>query len=146
MTLKTAFVMGLLCVASSAWANTDVEPVGKDIQSSPENVAPAFHNNPKETEPAALNYVNQPPMIPHSIKNYQVTKNQNQCLNCHSVAASRATGAPRISPTHFVSRDGKVSGSLAPRRYFCLQCHVPQAEVEPIIENEFKPLPGYGSN
>ncbi|MEA7178548.1 nitrate reductase cytochrome c-type subunit, partial [Salmonella enterica subsp. enterica serovar Montevideo] len=41
------------------------------------------------------------------------------------------TGAPRISPTHFMDSDGKVSGNVAPRRYFCLQCHVPQSDTAP---------------
>ncbi|TNH06699.1 nitrate reductase cytochrome c-type subunit [Testudinibacter sp. TR-2022] len=122
----------------------DVQPVGKDIASSPESIAPAFHNQPKENELAPLNYVNQPPMVPHSTKNYQVTKNTNQCLDCHSVQASRTTGATRISPTHFVGRDGVVSGEVSPRRYFCVQCHVSQSDVAPIVPNEFKPLPGYG--
>ncbi|MDH2999734.1 diacylglycerol kinase [Chelonobacter oris] len=122
----------------------EVYPVGSEIASSPESIAPAFHNQPKESELAPLSYVNQPPMVPHSTKNYQVTKNTNQCLACHSVQASRTTGATRISPTHFVSRDGVVSGEVSPRRYFCLQCHVSQADVKPIIENQFKPLPGYG--
>lgn len=142
---KVLALAGLLLsgLCSSALAQ-DVYPVGKDIASSPESTAPQFHNQPKESELAALSYVNQPPMVPHSTKNYQVTKNINQCLNCHSVQASRSTGATRISPTHFASRDGVVSGEVSPRRYFCVQCHVSQSDVEPIIENQFKPLPGYG--
>lgn len=123
----------------------DVYPVGKDLASSPEYTAPQFHNQPKERELPALNYVNQPPIVPHSTKNYQVTQHTNQCLNCHSVKASRTTGATRISPTHFTNRDGIVSGEVSPRRYFCVQCHVSQSDVAPIIDNQFKPLPGYGN-
>ena len=107
-------------------------------------VKPAFHDAPKQSELPALNYVNQPPMVPHSVKNYQITKNVNQCLNCHSVEASRVTGATRISPTHFADRDGNIGSSSSPRRYFCLQCHVSQSDVEPIVPNEFKPMKGYG--
>jgi len=103
-----------------------------------------FHDAPKQSELPALNYVNQPPMVPHSVKNYQITKNVNQCLNCHSVEASRVTGATRISPTHFADREGNIGSSASPRRYFCLQCHVSQSDVEPIVPNEFKPMKGYG--
>ncbi|EJS86899.1 NapB [Pasteurella multocida subsp. multocida str. Anand1_buffalo] len=60
--------------------NANEVKVGKSLQDSPENIAPAFHNTPKESGLAPLNYVNQPPMVPHATKNYQVTKNINQCL------------------------------------------------------------------
>ncbi len=99
---------------------------------------------PKQQEKMALNYVNQPPMIPHSVDGYQISKNTNRCLQCHGVEHYRTTGAPRISPTHFMDSDGKVLGEVAPRRYFCLQCHVPQTDAAPIIGNDFKPMQGFG--
>lgn len=142
--MKKLIVFFALACSSFAVANT-VYPVGDNLDSSPENVTPAFHTMPKEQAEMALNYVNQPPLIPHSIKGYQVTKNVNQCLQCHSPQNARVTGAPRISATHFMDRDGRVTSELAPRRYFCLQCHVPQANVKPIVKNEFQPLPGYGN-
>ena len=121
--------------------------MGNNFQAAVENITPEFHKEPKETELAALSYVNQPPMVPHSVSGYQVTKNVNQCLNCHSVEASRVTGATRISPTHFTDRDGNVvAGATAPRRYFCLSCHVPMADVKPIVPNEFQPMKGYDNN
>ncbi len=43
-----------------------------------------------------------------------------------------------ISVTHFQNRDGNFLAELSPRRYFCLQCHVPQAELKPLVENTFK--------
>ena len=99
---------------------------------------------PKEQERMPLNYVNQPPMVPHSVDGYQVTTNTNRCLQCHGVESYRTTGAPRISPTHFMDSNGKVLAEVAPRRYFCLQCHVPQADAAPIVENTFTPSKGYG--
>ncbi|SQC91807.1 Diheme cytochrome c NapB precursor [Cedecea neteri] len=99
---------------------------------------------PKQQPRMALNYVNQPPMIPHSVDGYQVTTTSNRCLQCHGVESYRTTGAPRVSPTHFMDSDGKVLSNVAPRRYFCLQCHVPQADVAPIVENTFEPSKGFG--
>ena len=124
--------------------NVPLEKEGIPVANAAENVAPAVHNVPKEQNAPALNYVNQPPLIPHSVSGMQVTKNVNQCLNCHSAENSRITGATRISPTHFMSRDGAISPNASPRRYFCLQCHVPQTDAKAIVPNEFKPLPGYG--
>lgn len=141
---KTMVILTTLVTAVSQLAYANSEKVGGSIQESVENVAPTFHNEPKERDLPALNYVNQPPMIPHAVKNYQVTKNVNQCLTCHSPEASRVTGATRISPTHFMDRDGNIVGSTSPRRYFCLQCHVSQSDVEPIVPNEFKPMAGFG--
>lgn len=99
---------------------------------------------PKQQERMALNYVNQPPMIPHSVDGYQVTTNTNRCLQCHGVQHYRATGSPRISPTHFINAQGKVLTDVSSNRYFCLQCHVPQTDAPPIVENTFKPAPGFG--
>ncbi|MCD1124755.1 nitrate reductase cytochrome c-type subunit [Jinshanibacter sp. LJY008] len=99
---------------------------------------------PKEQPRMALDYVNQPPMIPHSVDGYQVTTKVNTCLKCHGVQSYRTTGAPRISPTHFVDSAGHVSSNVAPRRYFCQSCHAPQADAAPIIGNTFTPAPGYG--
>lgn len=80
MMKKTLLFITALFV-SSAFAT---QKVGKNYQDAVENVPAAFHNHIKESTTPALNYVNQPPMIPHSVANYQVTKNTNQCLNCHS--------------------------------------------------------------
>ncbi len=104
--------------------NANEVKVGKSLQDSPENIAPAFHNTPKESGLAPLNYVNQPPMVPHATKNYQVTKNINQCLTCHSPEASRVTGATRISPTHFMDRDGNIVGGhlTSPLLLFTMPC------------------------
>ncbi|HET6468578.1 MAG TPA: nitrate reductase cytochrome c-type subunit, partial [Geminicoccaceae bacterium] len=45
--------------------------------------------------------------------------------------------APMISVTHYQDRDGNFLAAVAPRRFFCTACHVPQSPVEPLVENEF---------
>jgi cytochrome c-type protein NapB len=42
-----------------------------------------------------------------------------------------------VSVTHFMNRDGQVLASISPRRYFCNQCHIPQLDVRPLVENSF---------
>ncbi|PTU75667.1 nitrate reductase cytochrome c-type subunit [Pseudomonas mangrovi] len=84
------------------------------------------------------NYPEQPPTIPHSIRGYHVDINGNKCLACHSRANSSKAQAPMISITHYTDRDGQTLAAVAPRRYFCTQCHVPQQDVKPLVENNFQ--------
>jgi len=84
------------------------------------------------------NYPEQPPTIPHSIRGYAIDKNSNKCLSCHSRANSARTQAPMISITHYMDRDGQALAAVSPRRYFCNQCHVPQKDVKPLVNNSFK--------
>ncbi|MGI9419185.1 MAG: nitrate reductase cytochrome c-type subunit [Geminicoccaceae bacterium] len=83
------------------------------------------------------NYPEQPPIIPHKIEGYQVDMRVNKCLTCHSRNAIEDSQAPMVSITHFMDRDGQFLASISPRRYFCNQCHVPQHEVKPLIDNDF---------
>ncbi len=94
-----------LVVSGAVWAAN-----GVDFSQSPEvsGTQEGAIRMPKEQDRMPLNYVNQPPMIPHSVEGYQVTTNTNRCLQCHGVESYRTTGAPRISPTHFMDSDGKV--------------------------------------
>ncbi|EIJ33863.1 nitrate reductase cytochrome c-type subunit [Thiothrix nivea] len=86
------------------------------------------------------NYFQQPPLIPHKVDEYRITVNNNKCMSCHSWDKYKESGATKISQTHFKDRDGKDHSTLAARRYFCTQCHVPQVDAAPLIENEFKPV------
>ena len=45
-----------------------------------------------------------------------------------------------ISLTHYVDRDGQMLGAVSPRRYFCLQCHVPQTQSNPTVPNIFQDI------
>ena len=80
----------------------------------------------------------QPPTIPHAIEGYQLDKNSNQCLRCHSRASADTFQAPMVSVTHFVNREGQVLASISARRYFCTHCHVVQTNAKPLVENEFR--------
>jgi cytochrome c-type protein NapB len=84
------------------------------------------------------NYVQQPPVIPHDIRNYRLDLRSNKCLSCHSWDRYKESGATKVSLTHFETRDGHALADISPRRYFCLQCHVPQANTKPLIENTYQ--------
>ncbi|MCE0558808.1 MULTISPECIES: nitrate reductase cytochrome c-type subunit [unclassified Motilimonas] len=93
-----------------------------------------------DRDPISRQYVHQPPVIPHSIRHYEVDLNANKCLSCHSWKNAPESGATKISPTHFETREGMTLSDVSPRRYFCLQCHVPQADAKPLVKNNFKPV------
>ena len=80
----------------------------------------------------------QPPTIPHRIDGYQLDKAVNRCLFCHARTRIEETKAIPLSVTHYMDRDGTVRGDVSPRRYFCTQCHVPQEEVKPLVDNRFE--------
>lgn len=102
--------------------------------------AALFANERSHSRRAVRNYPEQPPMVPHSIRGYQLDKNHNQCLVCHSRSRSPETGAPMVSITHYRDREGQPLAAVAPRRYFCLQCHVPQHDVDPVKDSQFKSI------
>jgi cytochrome c-type protein NapB len=82
-------------------------------------------------------YPEQPPVIPHSIEGYQLSVNTNRCLSCHKREFTQGSGAPMISVTHYMTREGQMLADVSPRRYFCTACHVPQADVAPLVKNTF---------
>jgi len=85
----------------------------------------------------ARNYPEQPPTIPHKVRDYQIDLYSNKCLSCHSRRGAEQAQAPMVSVTHFMDREGQVRASVSPRRYFCNQCHVPQTEIKALIGNDF---------
>ena len=93
-----------------------------------------------DREPIPRDYLQQPPLIPHSIEGYKVNLKFNKCLTCHSWSNYRRAGATKISQTHFEDRDENVLANISARRYFCTQCHVPQMDAQPLVNNTFEPV------
>jgi cytochrome c-type protein NapB len=79
----------------------------------------------------------QPPMVPHNIDKDRISLSENTCLKCHSKAASKLEMGPKPTSSHFRGRDGKQQKVLVAGRYFCTQCHTPQAHTKPLIKNNF---------
>ncbi len=89
-------------------------------------------------------YPEQPPIIPHSIEGYQLSVNTNRCLSCHKREFTQGSGAPMISVTHYMTRQGQMLADVSPRRYFCTTCHVPQADTKPLVDNSFTDMSELG--
>lgn len=83
-------------------------------------------------------YRQQPPLIPHKIDGYQITKDFNQCMTCHDWPANIKEGALKVSETHYSDREGNRLDKISGTRFFCTQCHVPQADAKPLVTNTFK--------
>ncbi|MCL6416068.1 nitrate reductase cytochrome c-type subunit [Aestuariirhabdus sp. Z084] len=103
-----------------------------------EKAADDLKRIPKDRDTFERDYLHQPPLIPHQVRGYKVNINSNKCLSCHSWANYKKAGATKISLTHFETRDGQQLSDVSPRRYFCSQCHVPQADAKPLLDNQFR--------
>jgi cytochrome c-type protein NapB len=102
--------------------------------------APPVQNYQRDRAPIPRDYVQQPPLVPHKIDGYRIDAKSNKCLTCHSWANYRESGATKISQTHFSDREGNDLSNISARRYFCTQCHVPQVDSKPLVENTFEPV------
>jgi len=145
--MKNSILAGLilmstsLLISTSAGAGAGTVEVnslrGESDIDSPSNQV-VIKRNISDQTPIARAYVQQPPLIPHKTKGYKINLKFNKCLTCHSWANYQKSGATKISLTHFSGRDGEAMSNVAPRRYFCNQCHVPQANAKPLVENSFQ--------
>ena len=92
----------------------------------------------RDHKPSGRDFVQQPPLIPHTTQGYQITTNFNKCMDCHAWQKTQASRATKVSLTHFRNREGQELDNISPRRYFCTQCHVPQTDANPLVENTFQ--------
>lgn len=95
------------------------------------------HRQERDHPVSDRDFVQQPPLVPHTVSGYQITKNYNKCMDCHAWQKSKEAGATKVSATHFKTRDGVELDSISPRRYFCNQCHVPQSDAKPLVNNTY---------
>ncbi|MEH6626137.1 MAG: nitrate reductase cytochrome c-type subunit [Motiliproteus sp.] len=137
--LTLVMALGGISVASQAVSDTGGLKSLRGAKALEEGTrAPEMRAYNKDEEPLKRNYVQQPPVIPHKVRGYKVDLRSNKCLSCHSWDNYRESGATKVSLTHFNTRDGHALADISPRRYFCMQCHVPQAVTAPLVENTYK--------
>jgi cytochrome c-type protein NapB len=132
----------LIVGAASALAQEDgkVEALRGEVPLTEETAPPPIYKEINDDLRRARNYPEQPPVIPHNIRDYPITLNANRCLTCHTREFTAQSQAPMISITHFMDREGQVLATVTPRRYFCTQCHVTQAEAPDLVKNDFQPI------
>ncbi|MEG0052574.1 MAG: nitrate reductase cytochrome c-type subunit [Comamonas sp.] len=137
--IRTLFLM--LCMGTAL-----AQPVARTFTDAARGATPIMET----TKPPVLgnainddvrrtrNYAMQPPTIPHRVDGYQVDKNFNKCMDCHSRTKAEVSQAVPVSVTHYMDRDGHMLGQVSTRRYFCMQCHVSQDAVRPLVNNTFQ--------
>ena len=142
--LITALLSAGLLLAGAAQAELDnpggiggVESLRGASELEATRAADDFKKFPRD-QVLESDYVYQPPLVPHTIRSYEVSLNANKCLSCHSWKNAKEMGATKVSVTHYMNREDAVLADVSPRRYFCLQCHVPQANAKPLVENEYQ--------
>ena len=91
-----------------------------------------------DTSALPRDFVQQPPLIPHDVSKYEISTNFNKCMDCHSAARYVEMNTTRVPPSHFKTRTGQELSNLSPSRYFCTQCHVPQVDARPLVNNAYQ--------
>lgn len=83
------------------------------------------------------NWKTQPPIIPHPVEKYSIDMRGNGCLKCHSETTHEKEKTKAVPESHYLDRDGNKLDKVSSRRYFCNQCHTPQLNGSPLVENTF---------
>ena len=146
--IRSLLLLALAAVVGAAQAQQTPQPAVGKVDLKTGDVVPIestsradSFRNARDREPYPRDFVQQPPLIPHKITGYNVTRNFNKCMDCHAWSRTSESGATKVSQSHFKDQGGKELSNISPRRYFCLQCHVSQVEAQPLVDNTFKPLP-----
>jgi cytochrome c-type protein NapB len=150
--------------ASSLMATDTVKVTGirdAGLNQGSQNLPEIKYNSampiPGQVQNIPKSYVTAPPMIPHKISNMvPITIHDNECLSCHMPRTAKALGIKAIPKDHFVNNFANSNFStsnknntkykfvkqqrLAGSRFNCTQCHAPQAQLDPAIENRFEQI------
>ena len=132
-----ALALGLLAPAQGADEVVKLDGLRGGTPVSQDNPSTGSRQE-RDSAPKDRDFVQQPPLIPHTTVGYQITANFNKCMDCHAWQKTRQTGATKVSVTHFRTREGLELDNISPLRYFCTQCHVPQTDARPLVENTFQ--------
>lgn len=102
-------------------------------------------SKPKTTKRLPKAYSTLPPQVGHSFKEYlPITLEDNECLDCHDkrklLKRKWKQGKKLPMPDDHYGSFEKKGGveDVAGARYNCTQCHVPQSDAPPLVENVFK--------
>ena len=134
-----ALAAALLALAAAlAWAEPLVDAMRGATPILEATQPPRLSNWVNDDNRMPRNFAQQPPVIPHRVDGYQIDKNFNKCLDCHARGKTEVSLAVPVSSTHYMNREGKVLAQVSTRRYFCMQCHVPQEAAKPLVGNSFK--------
>lgn len=133
--MKKVFTLAALLLAFGAQANATPKPVDVSSLAGDSNItdvrpADAMPVYPAKGKSIDRTFVHQPPLIPHK-DSYAITPKKNGCLTCHSTDKAAKMKATPVDKSHL-----EASGEFNNEYYFCVQCHVPQADnKQQLVEN-----------
>ena len=98
--------------------------------------------DPEDSEALPRAFPGAPPQIPHEIQSMlPILVIDNQCIDCHdkprSIGKKRKGRSPMPESHYSVTGADKSKWKLSGARFTCNQCHVPQADVGPLVNNTF---------
>lgn len=146
LAIGTLALVTISCVSAGGGAIED-SSLGLDKSSVFETPSPEPFNYstspPGSGEALPSVQVGAPPQIPHSIDTFlPLTSESNQCMVCHDkpdLIGQQIKGVPTPMPrSHYTDlrrAPEKVTKKMIGSRFVCTQCHTPQADVPPLVEN-----------
>lgn len=141
-TLKFAIAAAAACLAALSFAQDVPKSMrGVDVAAPDEAAEVKTYAGARPGKQARITrtFSTQPPIVPHAVEKFdEINLEGNQCLDCHGAANYQKAKAPKIGDSHFVDRDGNKHEDATNGRYNCTQCHVPQVDAPPLVDNVFK--------
>ncbi len=142
--------IGIVAIITAACATASKPVADNEIGLSKTSVfedpSPSVFEYPK-TEPSAAtalprSWADAPPQIPHKTEQFMpITTNKNMCIVCHDkpgMMGKKVKGIATAMPeSHYNKVDARWERSNA--RFNCTLCHAPQANVNDLVGNTFKP-------
>lgn len=133
----TLVAVAALVGAAGAASAGDMKSLRGEVAIDEADAAPQVYET-MEGSRFSPNFRQQPPLIPHKVDKYEIDLKVNQCLRCHDWPYNVQENAPKVSETHYVSREGQRLDKIAGTRWFCTSCHVSQAKTEALVKNNFQ--------
>jgi cytochrome c-type protein NapB len=144
MTLKLSLV-ALLAVTVVACASTAAVQLSslRDSSVPTTDTAPTekayVGKRPGQHALIVRDFEAQPPLVPHTVENYDISAKENACWECHNSDEFKGKKMPMVGKSHLLT---PVTADAAPKlnmqRWQCDSCHVPQVDAKPLVDNVFQ--------
>jgi cytochrome c-type protein NapB len=140
VTLAAIAAITMVACASTAVQVNSLR--GKSVSTADDNalqVKEYVGKRPGQTPLIVRNFEAQPPLIPHTIENYEISATENACWDCHNSDDFKGKKMPMVGKSHLI---GPVVADVTPKlnmqRWQCDTCHVPQVDAQPLVDNVFQ--------
>ena len=127
-------VLGIIVVSASLMAIQKTS-MGKGLVTGKPGMNDYPAGKPGETTRLEKPFEDSPPFVSHSVTDFLISRESNDCLDCHLEGEEIVEEhiAIKVPPSHYKNEFSgeQTQDQVLGIRYSCLQCHVPQVEKEP---------------